>query len=417
MTKILVISSDFGIGGYGQLCEEVCGYLAEMGHSIHVLTCPGEKTNVDSAINISESLARDPDWNSKIPGLIQFFLYRRRRERHNLHTIEKKLNQFSPDIVFVWQGTGLHRSLYLMAERMGYPVVYRLCDYWPSISNEYLVYWHKPAVQGRFRFLKQYLSSLALAQLRNEGEPLSVSFDYSICVSDAVCNHLQKMGVPLRKAVTIFNGINLQDFIVDLEKLPYPRRKDGKLTLLYGGALVEHKGVHVALEAIHILQTESPNLDVHLTILGEGPKSYVTRLQRLVKEWQLEKRIQFVSPVPRSQMPAVLRKHDVLLFPSLYEEPLARMMQEAMASGVVVVGTATGGSIEILHDGINALVCEAGDAEGMAKQIRSLSDANLACHLAYSAQKTMIEKCDIQRTTRDIEAYLNYTIAESKKNE
>jgi glycosyltransferase involved in cell wall biosynthesis len=412
--RILVVSSSFGTGGYGRHCAEVSGYLAEMGHTLHVLTCPGEKAETKNGIEVTLTLARDPNWDSSLPGYAQFFLYHRRRERHNIQVLRQIIHHFKPDLLFVWQGTGLHRSLFVEAERLGYPVVYRLCDYWPSVPDEYLVYWQKTAERGYFRLLKLFLTPLALWLLRRWSKPGAVNFDYSICVSDAVCQELRQAGVSLKKAKTIFNGINLQMFLNDLSELTYPRRRDGVISLLYGGGLLEHKGVHIAIEAIHHLRTMPESPAVQLTIIGEGPAPYVAHLHSLIHKWQLTDQVRFESPIPREEMPAMLRQFDVLLFPSLYEEPLARMMQEAMAAGVVVVGTTTGGSKEILQDGQNSLVANAGDAQDMVRQIQRLTDPILYQTLASEGQQTVLEECDIYQTTKDVASYLEQTVLEKR---
>lgn len=404
--KILVISSSYGTGGYGQLCEEVSTYLAGYGHEVRVLTCSGEQGAGQGTVPVAHVLLRDPDWSSRWPGYMQFYVSHRRRQEHNLRVLVQVLSDFSPDVVFIWQGTGLDRILFVTVERAGFPSVYRLCDYWPSVPDEYWVHWTKPATRPWLGPLKQVLAGPALALLRREGKPFALDFDRSICVSDALCAHLHQAGVPLRKAVTIFNGINLQQFLIDLATLPSPRHGPGTLSLLYGGALLEHKGVHVAIEAIRHLQAEPIEAEVRLTILGEGPEPYVSRLRQLISDWRLEEYVHLKAPVTRQCLPEVLRQHDILLFPSLYEEPLARMTQEAMAAGVVVVGTATGGSKEILKDGVNALIAEPGDAAGMAVHVQHLLDAGLYRRLAAAAQQTVIERCDIQRTTRAVEAYL-----------
>ena len=69
----------------------------------------------------------------------------------------------------------------------------------------------------------------------------------------------------------------------------------------------------------------------------------------------LDSKIRFVGQVDRYEMPSVMIEHDVLVFPSVWEEPLARVVQEAMASGLVVIGTVTGGTAEILRDGVTGL--------------------------------------------------------------
>jgi glycosyltransferase involved in cell wall biosynthesis len=106
-------------------------------------------------------------------------------------------------------------------------------------------------------------------------------------------------------------------------------------------------------------------------------------------------------------MPETLAQFDVLVFPSIYEEPLARMTQEAMFSGLIVVGTTTGGSKEILVEGENGLTFAPEDAAGMARQIARLSDDSELCRrLAEAGRQTVLAKFTLARMITEIEDYL-----------
>jgi glycosyltransferase involved in cell wall biosynthesis len=80
---------------------------------------------------------------------------------------------------------------------------------------------------------------------------------------------------------------------------------------------------------------------------------------------------------------------------------------EAMASGVVVVGTSVGGAAEILTGGENALTFTADDPASLASQLKRLIDSPaLSERLAESARQTAADKFDIRRMTAEIESYL-----------
>lgn len=103
-------------------------------------------------------------------------------------------------------------------------------------------------------------------------------------------------------------------------------------------------------------------------------------------------------------MPAVFAEHDVLLFPSIWSEPLARIVQEAMACGLVVIGTSTGGTGEILQDGVNGLIFASEDARMLAKKIlRVSSDQELRNELSQAARKTVENKFSLDRMVDEIE--------------
>ena len=98
---------------------------------------------------------------------------------------------------------------------------------------------------------------------------------------------------------------------------------------------------------------------------------------------------------------------DVLLMPSIWEEPLARIMQDALAAGLVFVATRTGGTKEILIDDVNGLGFATDDPDDLARQIRRLIDAPaLRSQLRIAGVQTAKEKFDLARMVDEIEAYL-----------
>jgi glycosyltransferase involved in cell wall biosynthesis len=64
----------------------------------------------------------------------------------------------------------------------------------------------------------------------------------------------------------------------------------------------------------------------------------------------------------------------VLLMCTCHQEAFARVVLEAMASGMAVLGTLTGGTGEILEDGVTGLTFPVGDSMALAEQIMRLSN-------------------------------------------
>jgi len=109
-------------------------------------------------------------------------------------------------------------------------------------------------------------------------------------------------------------------------------------------------------------------------------------------------------------MPQVYRSHDALVFTSEWEEPFALTPLEAMASGIPVIGTLTGGSIELLRHRENALTYKAGDAEELASRILELdSEPALRERMARTAHAEMA-RYDQPVITDQIESFLVETV-------
>jgi glycosyltransferase involved in cell wall biosynthesis len=78
-----------------------------------------------------------------------------------------------------------------------------------------------------------------------------------------------------------------------------------------------------------------------------------------------------------------------------------------MASGLVVVGTTTGGTGEILREGETGLTFAPEDAEGLAEQITRLSlDPDLCYRLAQAGRQNVLENFTLDKMVQEIEAYL-----------
>jgi glycogen synthase len=105
-------------------------------------------------------------------------------------------------------------------------------------------------------------------------------------------------------------------------------------------------------------------------------------------------------------MPTFLAQFHALLLPSEWDA-LPRMPMEAMAAGLVVIGTTTGGTGELLVEGETALTFAPGDAPGLARQIeRLLDDPALVTRLAKNGRRWIENRFSFSRMVDEIEAVL-----------
>jgi glycogen synthase len=118
--------------------------------------------------------------------------------------------------------------------------------------------------------------------------------------------------------------------------------------------------------------------------------------------------VQFHGSVPRRQIPQVFAQADVLLFTSEWAEPFARTVLEAMAAGLVVIGTTTGGTAEILRHEQTGLAFAAGDPQDLAQQIgRVLADASLQQKLQNAGRQCVAENFPFDQMVDKLEAALH----------
>jgi glycosyltransferase involved in cell wall biosynthesis len=283
-------------------------------------------------------------------------------------------------------------------------VAYYLAGYHPELPDEYIDYWSKQPVQLIGRLLKRPLTRVALSILAREGKPLSLRFDNVACVSDYVRQRLISQGLISANAVVIHNGVDLSEFSPSNN---LPMFVEDGLRCIIAGHVKPGKGVHTIVEALACMRSDGDSSKVSLMILGSGPSDYIARLQDTVSANHLEDRVEFHPAVPREQVPEILTQYNTLVLATTYDEPLARAMQEGMAMGLLVIGTTTGGSGELLVHEKTGLVFEADNPESLAEQFRrALGDPAMATRLSKAGQQEVMEHFNIEYTIEQVESFL-----------
>jgi glycosyltransferase involved in cell wall biosynthesis len=412
--KLLFITNfypPYTIGGMENRCQEVVNYLQKNGHETLVLTSIyGISWSPSVDDHIHRVLYLEADMVHYSP--LHFFSSRYFQEKKNLKVVKQFVDTFKPDVIFVWGMWNLSRKILVYLEHtLPKKVVYSLASNWPAQPDLHLAYWQTPVHRFFMGSLKYLVGKIALAIISKENAKVNLEFDHVICVSNSLRDGLLKAGVPLKDVQVIYPGIDLGQFNRP-ESIVDNNYDINHLSFLYAGALVHHKGVHSAIEAIaHVIKAR-PGINLRLTILGSGHPDYEKQLKHMVIQKKLHEIVQFIPQIPRQQMPEFLRKYNVLLFPSIWEEPFSRVFLEAMASGLVVVGTRIGGTKEILLDGVNGLAFEPEDSISLAGCIEKLYDnPKLRISLAKNAYNTVMRHFDIKQMNERIESYLTNVIS------
>ena len=138
----------------------------------------------------------------------------------------------------------------------------------------------------------------------------------------------------------------------------------------YAGRLVPEKGVNVLLRACATL----PFRGWSLRIMGDGPeRSHLTALADRLK---IAERVSFLGRLPSVQAPDFYRGLDLLVLPSLsrsnWVEQFGRVLVEAMACGIPVIGSASGEIPAVIGDA--GLVFPEGETAALAATIISLAE-------------------------------------------
>ncbi|MCY4020188.1 MAG: glycosyltransferase family 4 protein [Chloroflexi bacterium] len=159
---------------------------------------------------------------------------------------------------------------------------------------------------------------------------------------------------------------------------PAPCRPDRPFTVGYIGRMVPAKGVDLLLRALADLDGEW-----RLRLVGGGPA--LGEMRALAGALGIADRAAFVGQLPSSELPAQYGAIDVLVLPSLtqgnWKEQFGRVLVEAMASGVAVIGSDSGAIPGVIGDA--GLIVPEGDAAALTRAIRDVRDrADLRADLA-----------------------------------
>jgi len=158
---------------------------------------------------------------------------------------------------------------------------------------------------------------------------------------------LNSYGVSPEKIVLIPGGIDSKKFYPANDKIDIRNRLNipsEKLLLLTVRNLVPRMGLENLLFAVRQAVERVP--DIYLVLGGDGPlKNSLTSLSH---ELQLQDYVKFVGFIPETELPDYYRMADVFVLPTLELEGFGLVTLEALASGVPVLGTPVGGTLEIL---------------------------------------------------------------------
>jgi len=370
LMKVLAVSNlypPYYVGGYELRCRDVVEALKERGHEVRVLTsCYGvERPCVQGTVYrwLDAEFGRAwPSFSARVAAVWRMAL-------HNQAALKDVLRRFNPDIVYICNLAGVPISLAFAIEHSKLAYCY-------SIGDRWLAHWEKDRwyslIHATLR--RAYLRlpyRLLNGALRAAGKIPSGALNLRNVhfTSHYLKDHALRAGKPVAGAEVIHSAINPDRFPYKIEPSTPARR------LLYAGQVARHKGVHTAVEALSILVNQWEYRSLELTIVGASRSpQYLEEMHRAVKCFGLEKHVLFAGHVPREHLPHIYRQHDLLVFPSVKDEPFGLVILEAFSSGLPVVGTATGGSAEILQHGVNALVFPKEDASACASQIKRLLD-------------------------------------------
>jgi glycosyltransferase involved in cell wall biosynthesis len=160
------------------------------------------------------------------------------------------------------------------------------------------------------------------------------------------------------------------------------------------------KGHSTLIEAFKLLQSDSA-INAELRLIGDGPMR--ATLERQVERAGLAQRVSFLGT--RNDLPQQLGELDLFVLASDREGRPTSIM-EAMSAGLPVVATNVGSVTELVDDGEDGFIVEAGEPTQLAQAMQSIIQHDeLRGKMSAAARKKAVANFSLERMNRD---YANF---------
>ena len=200
---------------------------------------------------------------------------------------------------------------------------------------------------------------------------IAVSKDLAVWMSTVI-------GIPPIRIDQIYNGVDQHRFRPSLEGAQdvFPTGflpSSGPVVVLGSvGRLAEVKDQASLIQALHLLVRSRPELagKLRLVLVGDGP--LLADLERQIAEYGIGELVWLAGD--REDVSQLLQAMDIFVLPSL-AEGVSNTVLEAMATGLPVVATDTGGNPELVEHGVNGYLLPVQDPQALADSLLALIDA------------------------------------------
>ncbi len=318
------------IGGAERVLFEQSTILQKMGHNIHILTrkLPEHKSSHENIHGVNE-WRYNVDHNNPLSFIISTLL--------NSKKLFKSLqNQYSFSFINSHQPFS---NLGIIHSPFGKKIY--TCH---SFSLEEFRS-RNPQPKDNVGKIQYFLNIQARKFIEKRALRKS---DIVVVLSRFTKEKLQRIyKIPSEKIIIIPGGVDLDRFYAATDRsrirqcLNIPQNKTILFTVRN---LVPRMGLENLIYAIKEVAKKVPI--IHLVLGGDG--TLKSDLISLTKELGIENYVKFIGFIPEAELPDYYRMADIFILPTVELEGFGLVTLESLASGVPVLGTPVGGTVEIL---------------------------------------------------------------------
>jgi len=178
-----------------------------------------------------------------------------------------------------------------------------------------------------------------------------------------------------------------------------PLAPDRLRHVLHVGSFAYWKGPHTVAEVANQILPRHP--EVRLTwVCGEGDHGNAAQLLST----EAKRRTSFIGHLSQQELLEIYDRHGVFLCPSLFEG-FCKVFLEAMARGLCVIGTRTGGMRDIIQTGRNGLLVEPSDTRGIVEHIERLGKQAVSASVMSAEAARDARQYSWDRVARETAAF------------
>ncbi len=374
--KILVINNLYPpqeFGGFGRRLCDFANILERRGHSIRVLTsnAPSLGEITQNEPNVDRSLILFGGWENGVLKTIEDKRKTLQIVKKNHKRVQQIKKDFSPDLCLCGNIDLLSHSVFQHLLESGIPVIHHLGNQYPGYSVQ--------------------------------DSPQSDLYRLA-AVSHWLKDAIVGQGYPFREISVIYPGALVKEF-----KMPVLPATD-KLRIAYASLVLPYKGPHVLLGALKRLH--DMGIDFSCSIAGTAAnENFVNHLKNIVISNGMGEKVQFLGFLPREELKNFFARHNVLAFPSVFQEPFGHSQVYAMAAGLTVVTSGTGGAKEIVEHGVSGIIFRSENDASLAQALLELLRDPLRWQqIAAAGQERAFEYFDIEKSVDVLEEKYQYLL-------
>lgn len=230
-------------------------------------------------------------------------------------------------------------------------------------------------------------------------------WDYIITFCNYVTRSLTQQAPHLQNIRLVYPGIDVRLFSPENRKRKWADRLglEGRPVIIHPARMLPWKGVIYSVQAMEIICKVFPDALLIVTDTENivdwirELKGYKEEVLQMIAQRGLEKNI-VTQPFPYLELPWVYNYSDVVIYPTIGEEPFGLVPVEGMSCAVPVVVTRSGGLVESVVDGETGFIIEKRDPQALADRIiRLLKDKELAARLGRQGRQRVLKTFNRER--------------------